>query len=234
MSSPHDNQHTRRLLLKSGVALITTACAPVSGLGLLHTEDLDDTGFAGDSSGPGSRDGPPALEDWEDTGVSPPSYCETTVEAGEGPYYLDESPAISDLTDSGESGTVITFTLTVRDAACTLLSGVEVDCWHVQQTSEYDMSGADGNYRCTLRTGMDGTVVIKTIRPIAYATGHVAWIPAHIHFKIRAPGHPELITQLRFVDDPYDDGGVPAEQLLSPTVTSDGSEEASYTFVLPP
>ena len=99
---------------------------------------------------------------------------------------------------------------------------------------DYDMSGSDGNYRCTLRTGMDGTVVIKTIKPIAYSTGHVAWIPAHIHFKIRAFGHPELITQLRFVDDPYDDGGVPSEQLLSPTVLSDGSEEAAYTFVLPP
>lgn len=32
---------------------------------------------------------------------------------------------------------------------------------------------------------------------------------------------------------PYDNGQVPTAQLPRPTVAADGSEEASYTFVLP-
>jgi protocatechuate 3,4-dioxygenase beta subunit len=33
--------------------------------------------------------------------------------------------------------------------------------------------------------------------------GQHPWRPAHIHFKIDAPGHERLVTQVFFPDDPY-------------------------------
>ena len=33
--------------------------------------------------------------------------------------------------------------------------------------------------------------------------GQHPWRPAHIHFKVDAPGHAPLITQVFFPDDPY-------------------------------
>ena len=231
MSHSKDSEHTRRLVLKGAAAMLTSACAPASLVSPIEG-DWTDSGLT-DEANSGTRSGAPPMTEWDDTGVTPPSYCETTAEAGEGPYFLSDAPSRTDLTDSGESGTIITLLLTFRNAACELLSGAVVDFWHAQQNEEYDMSGADGNYRCTLRTGFDGTLQIKTIRPIPYPLSETNWIPAHFHFKVRAQGHPELITQLRFVDDPFDDGGVPTEQLLNPTVAADGSETATYTFVLP-
>ena len=35
------------------------------------------------------------------------------------------------------------------------------------------------------------------------AVGQHPWRPAHIHFKVDAPGHAPLITQVFFPDDPY-------------------------------
>ena len=35
------------------------------------------------------------------------------------------------------------------------------------------------------------------------AVGQHAWRPAHIHFKVSAPGHRTLVTQVFFPDDPY-------------------------------
>ena len=35
------------------------------------------------------------------------------------------------------------------------------------------------------------------------AMGQHPWRPAHIHFKVTAPGHEPLITQVFFPDDPY-------------------------------
>lgn len=68
------------------------------------------------------------------------------------------------------------------------------------------MSGADRTYRCTLRTGFDGTVSIRTHKPVSHPVGGGSWMPAHVHFKVRALGHPELLTQLRFVGAPYGNG----------------------------
>ncbi len=233
MSASDHADKTRRHLLQGAAALLTSACSPLPSGRRPEVETSEvDSGLLADSGGSGPLGGAPSTEDWMDTGVAPPSTCQTTQVAGEGPYYIDGAPSLTDLTGTGESGTLITLSFTVRDAACELVADAELDFWHVQQDAEYDMSGAEGNYRCTVRTGFDGTVVIKTLKPIAYPLSDTDWMPAHFHFKIRALGHSELITQLRFTGDPYENGQVPTEQLLTPTVNADGSEEASYTFVL--
>jgi protocatechuate 3,4-dioxygenase, beta subunit len=106
------------------------------------------------------------------------------------------------------------------------LAGVEVYAYH---------TGADGLYRRdrytpewpskpprlegTLRTAADGSYQIDTIKPGAYPSHNN---PAHIHFKLRAPGYAEQGQTLWFEGDPlltaaqgsayivrlYDTGGV--------------------------
>jgi catechol 1,2-dioxygenase len=62
----------------------------------------------------------------------------------------------------------------------------------------------------------DGAYEFQTMLPKPYtvptdgpagryleAVGQHPWRPAHIHFKVDAPGHAPLVTQVFFPDDPY-------------------------------
>jgi catechol 1,2-dioxygenase len=62
----------------------------------------------------------------------------------------------------------------------------------------------------------DGAYEFETMLPKPYtvptegpvgryleAVGQHPWRPAHIHFKVDAPGHEPLVTQVFFPDDPY-------------------------------
>jgi protocatechuate 3,4-dioxygenase beta subunit len=171
---------------------------------------------------------------YADTAVSTPSTCRATVDFAEGPYYLPAAPARADLRASGATGVVLHLTLIVRSSGtCERLADAEVEIWHVQQDGDYDMSSADGNYRATVRTGFDGAVEFTTHEPIAYDVGD-KMMPKHFHFRINAPGHDELVTQLRFTGDPWDDGQCPASLMLTPTAVGDGSFEVTYEFALRP
>jgi protocatechuate 3,4-dioxygenase beta subunit len=86
------------------------------------------------------------------------------------------------------------------------LGGVEIYAYH---------TGADGLYRSdrhtpewpskpprlqgTLRTAADGSYQIDTIKPGSYPSRNN---PAHIHFKLRAPGYTEQGETIWFEGDP--------------------------------
>lgn len=86
------------------------------------------------------------------------------------------------------------------------LAGVEIYAYH---------TGADGLYRNdrytpewpakpprlqgTLHTAANGSYQIDTIKPGAYPSRNN---PAHIHFKLRAPGYPEQGETIWFEGDP--------------------------------
>jgi protocatechuate 3,4-dioxygenase beta subunit len=52
----------------------------------------------------------------------------------------------------------------------------------------------------TTSEASDGAYELETTLPKPYT---VPWQPAHIHFKVDAPGHEPLVTQVFFPDDPY-------------------------------
>ena len=62
----------------------------------------------------------------------------------------------------------------------------------------------DGAYE--FQTMLPKPYTVPTKGPVGRyleAVGQHPWRPAHIHFKVDAPGHEPLVTQVFFPDDPY-------------------------------
>ncbi len=177
-------------------------------------------------------EGPIVDTGWEDTGVAPDA-CSTTTPFAEGPYFRSSAPDRTDLRVSSDDGTVFHLTLVVRSAAdCLPLPGALIELWHCNPDGDYDMATSDLNYRCRLRTDFAGEVTLTTFKPVAYPLDDIRWMPRHFHLKVAAAGHDSLTTQLRFTDDPYDDGTLPASLMLTPTPLADGSESTTFVLVL--
>jgi catechol 1,2-dioxygenase len=99
------------------------------------------------------------------------------------------------------------------------LAGAVVDVWQTGPAGGYDLwdeRQPEGNFRGRIRVEDDGTYEFQTMLPRPYtvptegpvgryleAMGQHPWRPAHIHFKVTAPGHRRLVTQVFFPDDPY-------------------------------
>ena len=170
---------------------------------------------------------------WGDSGIEEVSDCELTRNFAEGPFYQDGAPARVDLRTAGELGTDLRMTLVVRsERGCRLVGDAQVDLWHVMQTGLYDLDGKDMHYRCNLQTGFDGQVEITTLRPISYYTETGKLMPSHFHLKVSADRHDTVTTQLRFANDPDDDGEVPDSLLLETTTGSDGVQQTTYVVTL--
>ena len=95
-----------------------------------------------------------------------------------------------------------------------------VDVWQTGPNGGYDIwdeRQPDVQLpRASIRAGEDGRYAFQTMLPKPYtvptdgpvgryleAVGQHPWRPAHIHFKVTAPGHRTLVTQVFFPDDPY-------------------------------
>ena len=76
-------------------------------------------------------------------------------------------------------------------------------------------------------------------RPGRYleAMGQHPWRPAHIHFKVTAPGHQTLVTQVFFPDDPYlenDTIGAVKPALVRPVEKHDDHLTCDFDIALAP
>jgi catechol 1,2-dioxygenase len=184
-----------------------------------------------------------------------------------GPFYLDGAPMIENGGDlirgnAGEPG-VVSGRVTATDGAP--IAGALLDVWQNAANGLYsteDPDQPDDNLRARLRTDAEGRYRFTTIRPVPYtvpedgpagamlrAMGRHPWRPAHIHFRVSAPGCRELITELYPDDDRYIDEdavfGV-RKSLAVPFTRNDSAEEAArynltapffelrYNFVLRP
>lgn len=95
------------------------------------------------------------------------------------------------------------------------LAGAVVDAWQAASNGLYDIQDPTqpaGNFRGRYRCDAQGRYAISTIVPPGYRVpdrgpsgallrqlGRHPWRAGHIHFKVSAPGHRELTTQL-FID----------------------------------
>jgi protocatechuate 3,4-dioxygenase beta subunit len=162
-----------------------------------------------------------------------PSVCGVpTKDAAEGPYYRPDAPDREDMRTLGEAGTELVFEGTVRsDLDCSPLAGAVVELWHAKQTGVYDMDTTDMHYRTRVRVGFDGTFRVTTLIPPSYPVGD-KMMPRHLHFRINAPNHHELVTQLRWSGDVMTDGPFDPDLQMTPTIAADGSESVTWEFVL--
>ncbi|WP_210403949.1 dioxygenase [Pararhodobacter marinus] len=138
-----------------------------------------------------------------------------------GPFYRADAPDVPlggslCLDGKGES---LRVTGQVRALAGTPLAGARVEVWHANDQGLYENQEPDQqpefNLRGKLTADPQGRFAFHTIRPAGYALpgdGPVAMLltrlglsldrPAHLHFRVSAPGYQTLTTQIFDRADP--------------------------------
>lgn len=177
----------------------------------------------------------------------------------EGPYYIEDAPELPwDGTipmREDEPGTPLKFHGQVRSTDGTPLKDATVELWHADSDGFYSQFAPgipEWNLRGTFVVNDNAEFEIHSIQPAPYqiptdgacgqliaAAGWHAWRPAHLHLKVKAPGHELLTAQLYFPGDPHNDddiaSAVKPELMLDPVPTEDGKGvTVEYDFVLDP
>ena len=154
-----------------------------------------------------------------------------TEDNQESPYYKKGAPKRWSLADNGMPGTPFELTGRVFSSKGAALPGAELDVWQANDSGDYDNTGF--TLRGIVIADDHGVYKLKTILPKHYKTGPDSYRPAHLHFKLRAPGCKELTTQLYFKGDPYNpvDTSVRPSLMLRPKDTGKG-QTANFQFVL--
>jgi len=137
-----------------------------------------------------------------------------------GPFWRTESPATENgasIVRSPTPGPPLFVNAQVRDTAGAPVAGAEVDVWHSSPEGFYenqDPVQANMNLRGKFRTGADGRIHFRTVRPAGYpipVDGPVGDFirlqrrhnmrPAHLHFLIYKDGYKTHISQVYVNDD---------------------------------
>lgn len=172
-----------------------------------------------------------------------------------GPFYRMDAPARK----NGESisidgiGEPLVLTLEVHDLDGDPVEGALVEVWQANADGVYENQAPDvqpdGNLRGTFRSGADGRVVVRTVRPKGYAIPHDGPVgellkrlglsperPAHLHFRISAAGFQTLTTHLFDSEDPALDAdplfAVDPVLVTRFTPCGAGGYETSHRFIL--
>jgi hydroxyquinol 1,2-dioxygenase len=139
-----------------------------------------------------------------------------------GPFHVDNAPVVEQGADlaGGAPGVPFFVEAHIRDLAGRPIAGAEVDVWQADDDGLYDVQrpelGDTHRARGVLHADAAGTVRFRTVAPTAYpvptdgpvgrmllASGRHPWRPAHLHFRIRAPGFVTLVTHIFRSGDPY-------------------------------
>lgn len=138
-----------------------------------------------------------------------------------GPFFVDNAPefANGENISGGAPGTPCFFSGTVLSPDGAPISGATLDVWQSDETGNYDVQYPDLNKpqgRGRLHTDTTGHYSFWSVLPEAYpiphdgpvgallrAAGRGPMRPAHIHFKITAPGYQTLITHIFAAGDQY-------------------------------
>ncbi len=135
----------------------------------------------------------------------------------EGPLYVADPPwrAAGEALGTDHHGDKLLLSGRVLDEFGAPINGAVVDVWQAAANGLYDIqdpSQPRGNFRGRYATDLLGRWHFETVVPPGYRVpdsgpsgellrklGRHPWRAAHIHFKLSAPGHETLTTQL-FID----------------------------------
>ncbi len=156
----------------------------------------------------------------------------------EGPYFLESAPTITDrIKTRDEQGEALIIEGRVTDLSGKPVEGAQLYIWHADPQGYY--SGYSDDYPVDLYRGKKiigptGEFSVRTTMPAPYTIPHDGpsgellgfmgrhpWRPAHVHFKVRAPGFIELTTQAYFAGDKWLDSDS-VEGVRSPLVHAPG------------
>lgn len=173
-----------------------------------------------------------------------------------GPFYVEGSPEYDCGEDvaNGAAGEPCAVRGTVRGVKGEPVPGAVLEVWQADAEGHYDvqrpeLEGHQG--RGLLRSQADGSFHFRTVVAEAYpiptdgpvgellsATRRHPWRPAHLHFKISAPGYETLITHVFRDGDRWLDSdavfGVRQSLVANWQKLADGSYLLDYDFVLNP
>ena len=138
-----------------------------------------------------------------------------------GPFYVEGAPERANGTDisAGLAGVPLLVEASVAGRGNQPLPGAIVDVWHSDDEGFYDVQRPDRPgpaLRARFHADAAGRVRFWTIQPRSYpvpvdgpagemlrATGRHAFRPAHVHFRLAAPGHATLVTHIFVAGDAY-------------------------------
>ena len=127
-----------------------------------------------------------------------------------GPYFRSGAPCRAKISPPMAKGRVLLISGRVWSIKTKKpINGALLDIWQADHEGHYDNDGSsrldekEFLYRSQLISREDGFYEFESILPSRYKIAKNTWRPRHIHYRIKAPGHKELITQLYFKDDPH-------------------------------
>jgi protocatechuate 3,4-dioxygenase beta subunit len=153
-------------------------------------------------------------------GINAPASGRATESTVFGPFFDERSPEVPLGGDIafGASGTPCWVTGTVTDVDGAPVPGARVEVWETDGEGSYDVQYADGRMQARgwLSTGPEGEYRFWGLRPVGYpipddgpvgdllaATGRGPMRPAHLHFRVTAPGCRTLITHIFAAGDEH-------------------------------
>ncbi|MBE3015684.1 6-chlorohydroxyquinol-1,2-dioxygenase [Microbispora sp. NEAU-D428] len=130
----------------------------------------------------------------------------------------------------------------VTDTGGTPIEGATVDIWQADDAGHYDSQDPaqpPGNLRGLFTTGADGAYWFRSVVPSSYpvptdgpvggllrALGRHPMRPAHIHYRVEAPGHRPVTTHVFVAGDEYLDSdaafAVKEELIVTPVMRREG------------
>lgn len=153
-------------------------------------------------------------------GINAPASAGATESTVFGPFFVDDAPEIplgGDIA-RGAKGVPCYVAGSVRSTDGTPIAGARIDVWEADEDGFYDVqyAGDRSAARGWLRSGEEGEYRFWSVRPSPYpiphdgpvgdllqAAGRSPMRPAHLHFKVDAPGHRTLITHIFVAGDDY-------------------------------
>ncbi|HVO49898.1 MAG TPA: intradiol ring-cleavage dioxygenase [Thermoanaerobaculia bacterium] len=148
----------------------------------------------------------PLLADEPARAVTPPNVL--------GPFYKRKAPRTAALAPSDVAGVPLSVEGVVCDTRGALLEGALLEVWHASSAGLYDNDGY--LYRGEIEADAKGAYAFRTVLPGHYP-GRVC---QHVHYRVTAPGHKPLVTQLYFATDPAFDGDPDRNFRKDPLITS--------------
>ncbi|MBE7941081.1 MULTISPECIES: intradiol ring-cleavage dioxygenase [Ramlibacter] len=173
-----------------------------------------------------------------------------------GPFHVEGAPHYPLGADiaNGAPGTPCAVHGSVRGLDGRPVPGAVLDVWQSDAEGLYDVQrpGLDhAQARGVLTADGDGRFHFRSILPVPYciphdgpvgrmleATGRHPWRPAHLHFRVQAPGYETLITHVFAAGGEYLDSdvvfGVRRSLVCEWKPQADGSWRLDFDFVLNP
>ncbi len=152
--------------------------------------------------------------------INAPASAGATESTVVGPFFTDDAPEVplgGDITGEAK-GQPCYVSGTVCGTGGEPVPGARIEIWESDEDGFYDVQYPDGRTggRGWLRSGPDGDYRFWSVRPAPYpipddgpvgdlltAAGRGPMRPAHLHFKVEAPGYRTLITHIFVAGDPY-------------------------------